>query len=72
MLAPQSRPQLLWVLEETKEKNSHVLLDSDLDDLSNALNLVKEASKLCSGEWRENPSRLWIERSGGNFLAKKC
>ncbi len=68
--------QAFWflngILEATKENNNHVLTDSDLDNLSKAITLVQEACKLCDGEWRENPSRLWIERSGGNFLAKKC
>ena len=51
--------QIRSLLVETKEKNTHVLTDSDLDDLSKAIRLVDEASRLCDGEWRENPLREW-------------
>ena len=67
----QAFSQIRFFLEALKENNTHVLTDSDLDDLSKAIRLVDEASSLCVGEWRENPLRKWIEGSGGHFRAKK-
>tara|TARA_B100001750_G_C15315278_1_gene499368 strand:+ start:426 stop:647 length:222 start_codon:yes stop_codon:yes gene_type:complete len=57
--------QIGFFLDALKDSNTELLSKSDMEDLSEAIRLVNQASRLCDGEWRQHPSRKWVRVNGG-------